>query len=182
MAPGLVGPRIRSLRLQRRLTLKAVADKAGITSSALSQIERNHSNPSVSSLKAIADALGTTIGHLIPSSPVSDRRVVRATERKRLSPRRGITYELLTPDLSGQIEFILSVYEPGATTGDETFAYPAEQCGVVLAGVADVTLYDTVHHLGAGDSIRFDCSVPHRIANPGRKELRCIWAIIPPTF
>ena len=38
------------------------------------------------------------------------------------------------------------------------------------------TLHDTVHRLGAGDSIRFDCSVPHRIANPGRRQLRCIWA------
>ena len=67
-------------------------------------------------------------------------------------------------------------------TGDEAFAYPGEQCGVVLTGVAEVTLYDTVHRLRAGDSIRFDCSVPHRIVNPGRRELRCIWAIIPPTF
>jgi len=54
----------------------------------------------------------------------------------------------------------VSVYAPGASTGDETF----------------VTLHDTVHRLGEGDSIRFDCSVPHRIANPGRRQLRCIWA------
>jgi transcriptional regulator with XRE-family HTH domain len=166
MVSGLVGARIRTLRLQRRLTLKDVADKAGITSSALSQIERNRSNPSLSSLKAISSSLGTTIGHLIPSSQVWDRLVVRATERKRLSPRREITYELLTPDLSGQVEFILSLYEPVATTGDEAFAYPGEQCGVVLNCVADITPYDTVHHLRAGDSIRFDCSVPHRIASP----------------
>jgi transcriptional regulator with XRE-family HTH domain len=181
MAAAL-GPRIRTLRLQRRLTLQEVADKAGITPSALSQIERNHSNPTLSSLKAIAAALGTTIGHLFPAPAASDRLVVRARERKRLSPRRGITYELLTPDLTGQIEFIVSVYAPGASTGDEAFAYPGEQCGVVLDGVADVTLHDTVHRLRAGDSIRFDCSVPHRIANPGKSQLRCIWAIIPPTF
>jgi transcriptional regulator with XRE-family HTH domain len=182
MAPGAVGPRIRSLRLQRRLTLQDVADKAGITPSALSQIERDHSNPTLGTLKAIATTLGTTIGHLFPTSAATNRVVVRARERKRLSPRRGITYELLTPDLSGQIEFIVSVYAPGASTGDEGFAYHAEQCGIVLQGVADVTLYDTVYRLRAGDSIRFDCSVPHRIVNPGRRQLRCIWAIIPPTF
>ena len=63
----------------------------------------------------------------------------------------------------------MSVYAPGVSTGDEAF-------GLVLAGVAEVMLHDTVHRLGAGDSIRFDCSVPHRIANPGRRQLRCIWA------
>ena len=182
MAPGALGSRIRSLRLRRRLTLKEIADKAGITPSALSQIERDRSNPTLGSLKAIASALGTTIGRLFPSSTSSGRVVVRAAERKRLSPRRGITYELLTPDLTGQIEFILSVYEPGASTGDDGFAYAAEQCGLVLEGVADVSLHDMVHHLRAGDSIRFDCSVPHRIINPGKRKLRCIWAIIPPTF
>jgi len=39
-----------------------------------------------------------------------------------------------------------------------------------------------VHRLRAGDSIRFDCSIPHRITNAGRGRLRCIWAISPPTF
>jgi transcriptional regulator with XRE-family HTH domain len=182
MATFALGRRIRALRVQRRLTLKDVADKAGITPSALSQIERDRSNPTLGSLKAIASALGTTIGQLFPASAAPDRAVVRPAERKRLSPRRGIVYELLTPDLAGQIEFILSTYEPRATTGDEGFAYPGEQCGLVLEGVAQVHLGDTVHTLAAGDSIRFDCSVPHRIVNAGRGRLKCIWAIIPPTF
>lgn len=107
---------------------------------------------------------------------------MRAHQRKRLSARRGITYALLTPDLSGQSEFIPSVYAPGASTRDEASAYPGEQCGIVLDGIAEVTLRDRVHRLRAGDSIRFDCSLPHRVANPGRRKLRCIWAIVPPTF
>jgi transcriptional regulator with XRE-family HTH domain len=177
-----VGPRVRALRGQRRLTLAALAAKVGITPSALSQIERNQASPTLGTLKAIASALGITIGQLFPTSAAPDRVVVRPAERKRLSPRRGITYELLTPDLAGQIEFILSVYERGASTGAEAFAYPAEQCGLVLEGVAEVHLGDRVHRLEAGDSIRFDCSIPHRVVNAGPGKLRCLWAISPPTF
>lgn len=177
-----VGPRVRALRTQRQLTLDGLAAKVGVTPSALSQIERDQASPTLGTLKAIASALGITIGQLFPSSTVADRVVVRPADRKRLSPRRGITYELLTPDLAGQIEFILSVYEPGASTGDEAFAYPAEQCGLVLDGVAQVHLSDAVYRLRAGDSIRFDCSIPHRIVNAGRGRLRCLWAISPPTF
>ena len=116
-----------------------------------------------------------------PEEPSEDG-VVRRGRHKRLSPRRGITYYLLTPDLTGQIEFILAIYEVGASSGEEFFAYPAEQCGLVLEGVADVHLGSVVHRLRAGDSIRFDCAIPHRIVNAGRRELRCIWAITPPTF
>lgn len=177
-----VGPRIRALRTQRQLTLESLAAKVGVTPSALSQIERNQASPTLGTLKAIASALGITIGQLFPSSAGPARIVVRPAHRKRLSPRRGITYELLTPDLAGQIEFILSVYEPGASTGDEAFAYPAEQCGLVLDGIAEIHLTDAVHRLQAGDSIRFDCSIPHRIVNAGRGRLRCLWAISPPTF
>ena len=177
-----LGERIRSARLARRLTLGRVAEKVGISVSALSQLERDQFNPTIATLKAIATTLDTTIGSLVADTSPLDRAVVRAGERKRLSPRRGITYQLLTPDLSGHIELILSEYEVGAGTGEEAFAYSAEQCGLVLQGVAQVHLGDTVHRLRAGDSIRFDCSIPHRIANAGRGRLRCLWAISPPTF
>lgn len=177
-----LGDRIRMARLNRRLTLGQVAEKVGVSVSALSQLERDQFNPTIATLKAIATTLDTTIGSLVAESSSLDRAVVRAAERKRLSPRRGITYQLLTPDLSGHIELILSEYEVGAGTGEEAFAYHAEQCGVVLQGVAMIHLGDTVHRLRAGDSIRFDCSIPHRIANAGRGRLRCLWAISPPTF
>lgn len=179
--PG-VGAQIRAIRTQRHLTLAALAEQVGITRSALSQIERNQANPTLGTLKNIASALGMTIGQFFPSPSAPVRVVVRAGERKRLSPRRGITYELLTPDLGGRIEFILGTYERGVTSGDEAFSYAAEQCGLVLQGSAEIQLADTAYRLEAGDSIRFDCSIPHRIVNTGRSKLQCLWAITPPTF
>jgi transcriptional regulator with XRE-family HTH domain len=177
-----IGVQIRARRTDRHLTLALLANEVGITRSALSQIERNQANPTLGTLKAIASALGITIGQLFPASPAAGRLVTRGHERKRLSPRRGITYELLTPDLGGRIEFILATYERGSSTGDAAFAYPAEQCGLVLRGLAEIHLRETAYRLEAGDSIRFDCSIPHRIVNVGRAKLRCLWAITPPTF
>ncbi len=183
MARGAsLGSRIRAARALRSLSLRELASKAGITPSALSQLERDQFNPTLSTLRAVAAGLGMTIGSLFAASSVPDRVVVRRSERKRLSPRRGITYDLLTPDLAGPVQFILSSYQVGASTGEEPFAYAAEQCGLVLKGTAEVHLGDAVHRLGMGDSIRFDCSIPHRIRNAGRGQLQCIWAIIPPTF
>jgi transcriptional regulator with XRE-family HTH domain len=177
-----VGKRLRAARLRRQLRLREVASKAGITASALSQLERDQFNPTVETLKSVATALSITIGSLFATTPAADRIVVHPDSRKLLSPRKGITYELLTHDLSGQIQFFISVYEAGAMSGEETFAYPAEQVGLMLQGIADVQLGDSVHRLRAGDSIRFDCSIPHRIVNIGRSRMRCLWAITPPSF
>lgn len=177
-----IGRRLRAARVHRRMTLRDVAAKAGISASALWQLEHDRLNPTVGTLKSVATALNITIGSLFATTPTADDLVVRAIHRKLLVPRHGITYQLLTPDLSGKIEFFISVYEEGATSGDETFAYPAEQCGLLLEGTADIQVGAETHRLHVGDSIRFECSLPHRIVNVGPGQMRCLWAITPPSF
>ena len=49
---------IRKLRLEKRETLKAVAEKVGISEGFLSQIENGARTPSVKVAKAIAGVLG----------------------------------------------------------------------------------------------------------------------------
>jgi mannose-6-phosphate isomerase-like protein (cupin superfamily) len=41
---------------------------------------------------------------------------------------------------------------------------------------------DEVHVLEAGDSIVFDCSMPHRVENHGRERLIQVSAITPPRY
>lgn len=101
-----VGKHVREARLRRSLTLREVAANAGITTSALSQLERDQSNPTLGTLKTLATALDITIGRLFTPATVPDRVVGRPAEQKRLSPRQGIACHFLTPDLAGQIEFI----------------------------------------------------------------------------
>ena len=53
-----IGEQLRELRQVKNLTLREVADKAGISVSYLSQLERNQSRLPIGVLKKIADALG----------------------------------------------------------------------------------------------------------------------------
>lgn len=177
-----LGQQIRQVRKTRGLTLQQVARKVGLTPGAISLIEHGRSNPSVGTLKRIADALGITVGSLFDSAPPVDSPVVRAGQRKVLRSGNGITYQLLTPDTSGRVEFILSEYQVGATTGDLRYAHAGEECGLVLQGRLEIQIGPETYILKAGDSIRFDCSIPHRLTNVGKTTLRCIWAVSPPSF
>ena len=57
-----VGGRIRLQRMSRGLSVRALAQNAGITAGALSQIENGRNSPTVTTLKKVLGALGLTLG------------------------------------------------------------------------------------------------------------------------
>ena len=59
-----LGARIRALRQTRRLTLRAVSERAGVTESFLSQVERDVTSPSIATVGRIARALDLSIAQL----------------------------------------------------------------------------------------------------------------------
>lgn len=56
-----IGSRLGDLRKRKKMTLDELASKSGVSKSILSQIERNISNPTVSTMLRIADALEETL-------------------------------------------------------------------------------------------------------------------------
>jgi DNA-binding NtrC family response regulator len=64
----LIGAKIRTLRKERALTLKQLANKTGLSVSLISQIELGKSAASVSTLHKLSAALGVGIGYLFDGS------------------------------------------------------------------------------------------------------------------
>ncbi|HWI95663.1 MAG TPA: helix-turn-helix transcriptional regulator [Solirubrobacterales bacterium] len=60
-----LGKAIREFREERGMTQEALAQEAGVTVGHMSMIERGHSNPTWSTVKAIADALGRRMVDLV---------------------------------------------------------------------------------------------------------------------
>lgn len=192
-----LGISIRELRLKKGLKIVDVAKATGLTSSLISQVERNIIAPSIETLKKIATALDTTVGAFFTNSQISENNnstvsnnkkttrlspVVHPHERKILSPGKGVTFYLLNPDLSGPIEFIYNVYEPGANTGLRQYSHPGFECGLILKGELLITIEDETYLLKEGDSITFDSQRPHSKSNLGKEPCICVWANTPPYF
>ncbi|MBI5425753.1 MAG: helix-turn-helix transcriptional regulator [Opitutae bacterium] len=75
--PTIVGNRIKSLRIEKGLTLPGLAEKANLSKGLLYQIETSEdANPSLETLNKIAKALGVTIALLLDKAPVKARRLV----------------------------------------------------------------------------------------------------------
>jgi len=181
-----IGEKIRLLRKSRQVTLKDLAEQTSLSIGYLSQVERNLSSPSVNVLRDIAIALGVNISWFFEAPDKSqtgeERFIVRKANRRRLRFRSGITDSLLTPDLNGQIELLLSRFEPGASSGDEPYTHTGEEAGVVMAGELELWIGGESFLLSEGDSFNFPSSAPHRYRNPGKTESVVIWSITPPSY
>ncbi len=182
---GAIGAQIRELRKVKAMTLQQVADAAGISVGYLSQIERNQSQLPIAVLKRISDTLGVHMNwffHATPDVPVEERDiVVRAHNRRRLTfTGLGIAEELLSPNLSGPLELLLSTIEPGADSGD--YSHDGAEAGLVIEGRLDLWVGDSFFQLEAGDSFSFKSTETHRCANSGDVPARIVWAITPPHY
>lgn len=187
-----LGRSIRALRLRRGLTLQAVAGAARVSQSLISQVERGLASPSISTLRRIAGALNVPIAALFLGSGeastgetdrIGRRLVVHRHERKGLRvSRSSVVYELLTPDLNRQIEFLWIEYGPGDATPPDPMSHPGEENAVCLEGSVVVTIDGQEFALDEGDSISFDSSRPHRVENRTDARAVLISAITPPAF
>jgi transcriptional regulator with XRE-family HTH domain len=180
-----VGPDIKDLRKARGLTLQTLASRCGLSVGHLSEVERGVATPSVKALHEIAAGLGVTIGWFFQNdaAPAAERdMVVRAGARRRLRYGTGVTDELLSPNLRGPLEMILSRFAPGATSGAEPYQHRGDEAGLVVEGVLELFVGDKRFLLREGDSFAFPSTTPHRYRNPGDREAVVVWAITPPTY
>jgi transcriptional regulator with XRE-family HTH domain len=188
-----LGDKLKTARLKKKITLKELSEKSKVSTSQLSQVERNVSIPTVTNLMKIAEALNTNIGDLVPqqeedSQPSSPKRlakrppvgVVRKGERKKILLPTGSSYELLSPDLQHKLEFIYIYHPVGKTT--KIPSHEGEECGLVLEGTYKGIIGGQETILEPGDSIYYDSTIPHTWEAIGDKDVKAIWVITPPSF
>jgi transcriptional regulator with XRE-family HTH domain len=177
-----IGEGIRRERLRRGLTLAQLATQVNLTVSALSQIERSASDPSISSLRRIASAFGIPMFQFLVGT---DRRdiVVRRNQRTRMTfAGRDIEYELVSPDTIGEFEVLGLTLTAGGTTGPTAISHMSEECSLVLRGHVLAEVAGRTYELDAGDSIKIHRELPHRFVNQSSAEAELIIIISPPTF
>ena len=192
-----MGEHLRQARQQRGLTLRELAQRLGVSPSMISQIETGRASPSVSTLYALATELGVSLDDLLfndrrtpvapaaqdgpgaPSTPVGSL-LQRADNRKRIRLASGVVWERLTALSEPDTEFLLVTYEVGgASSPEHEFQrHAGHEWGFVLEGTLEVRIGFDEYVLEPGDSISFDSTTPHRLANIGQVPVHGIWFVL----
>lgn len=180
-----VGARVRALRERHRLSLRGLSRRTAIAVSFLSALERGRNSVSVATLKAILDALGTTLGEFFSGDPPRPAQVVfRRRELAEIwGQKKGISFREVAAGRSGRaLQLLVERYAPRADTGPDGYRHEAEEAGVVLKGTLELTVDGEAHVLRPGDAFYFDARRPHRFRNVGRGAAEAISVNSPPSF
>jgi transcriptional regulator with XRE-family HTH domain len=164
-----LGARIRALRRERRLTLKALGRLAGLSHPFLSQVERGLARPSVESMTRIATVLEVPVAELWAPPRAAER--VRLLRRDEGAPDR---YGFRT--IPG--DPVLREWSARDRRWPERYEVLGGAVALYVArGAIDVDLDGEVLELSEGDTLRFDGAVPHRLRRSGGSNTRALMIV-----
>lgn len=156
-------------------------------------IEQNKTSPSVASLKSLLDALPMTLSEFFVAVEREGppKHFYSGAEFTELAPAAqglnglsagGISLRQLGDASRHSLQVLYETYPPGADTGPELLGHEAEEAGVVISGIIEVTVDGQVRVLNPGDGYLFDSRLPHRFRNIGDKACVVVSACTPPSF
>ncbi|MGC5031314.1 cupin domain-containing protein [Micromonospora sp. DT229] len=176
----MLGDRLRDLRQQHSLTLRQLATAAEVSPALLSQIENGATDPSLATLRKLAQVFDTSIAELFSEPEAPAVHLSRAGTRSRLTAPPGqITYERLTPG-RGDLEVLQAYLAPGDASSAEPWAHPSTECAIVIAGEVVAEIGGEKHLLAAGEAVTFDSRLAHLYRNASDEPAHLIIAVTPP--
>jgi transcriptional regulator with XRE-family HTH domain len=188
-----IGDRLRAARTARKLSLRGLADRLGVSPSLISQVERGIARPSVNTLYAMARELDVSLDELlfVDAREVPARTpdallepvpapVQRAHDRSSIRLASGVVWERLTTESLPYVDFLHVTYEVGGASSPEREfqRHGGREWGYILSGTLRITVGFDEYVLGPGDAITLDSTIPHRLANDGPEPVHAVWFVL----
>ena len=182
LARRQLGGAIRRRRHAASLTLATVSERAGISVSMLSQVERGLLDPSLDTLRNIADALGTAPFRLLAEEASPTAVVRRAQRRTRSDETAELRTQLASPSSEGAFEVAIWELRAHSAKLGTPRAQPGEEAALLLQGRALLEIDDERIELAEGDCVTFDPRKPYRMTALGDEPVVCVGIVCPPAL
>ena len=172
-----LGNRLSSLRKRKNMTLDDLSAKSGVSKSILSQIERDLSNPTVTTISRIADALGEKLSDFFSKIEVEEESSIESSkETPSITSKDG----LCKLSILGAGEtvnwlqwYILEMKPKGilisGSHGPKTF-----ENLTVIDGQIEVTCGESKEKLSKGDTFRFQSNRDHTLKNNSKQKAQVL--------
>ena len=171
-----LGTILRKHRKEKKLTLKAVAEGAGISEGFMSQIENNVNAPSLETLINICNAIGINAGDVLNQVEKQEKLVlIRKSEWDDVDlPHSGfVTRRFFSPENRTIIDSSILVIEPGKSIPVRKNIKNSQEVLCVLKGTVELIHGEQTLQLREGDSVHY-WSIPEKQMITNRNTMRSV--------
>jgi transcriptional regulator with XRE-family HTH domain len=176
-----IGPKLRGLRMKKKMGLVELGRHTGLSPAMLSKIERGRVFPTLPTLLRIALVFGVGLDYVFMGArekPVVG--VVRRRERMRFPEKQGgrePAYQFESLDYTAverRLSAYLAEFPPTAPEKVRVHHHDGGEFIFVLRGTLAVRVGDAEHVLEADDSMYFDSSAPHGYRRLGSRSCSAV--------
>ncbi len=153
-----IGPMIRRLRKEQKLTLKTVSARAGISEGFLSQVENNVNSPSVDTLIKICNAMDLNAGDVLKLAENQQRlNVIRKIDLDDVEmPRSGfVTRRFVSPENRTVVDSAVLLIAPGKSIPIRKNIKSGQEMLCILRGTLELVHGDKTVILEEGDMAHY---------------------------
>ena len=175
-----IGNKLKELRVLKGLTQEELADRSELSKGFISQLERNLTSPSITTLMDILQCLGTSIGEFFNEAP--DEQIVFGKQDYFVKEDTKYKNEIkwIIPNAQkNTIEPIYLTLQAGGSTCPDT-PHEGEEFGYVLQGAVSIHLGNKTYKAKKGESFYYTADKTHFLSSKNGATL--IWVSSPPSF
>jgi transcriptional regulator with XRE-family HTH domain len=166
-----LGLRLKTLRLQKGLTLRELARQAGCSPSFISQLELNQASPTISNFEKICDALKMSLVDVLRDEPHLQQPIVVPlhSEDHPLAMRwkRAWLRHLLPQDKPNPFTALQLTLDVGGETPPRSSRRSINELAVLLKGSVELSMGGKTFAMEANSAIYFDLGISHQWRNVG---------------
>jgi transcriptional regulator with XRE-family HTH domain len=157
-----IGAKIRMIRKRKQITIAQMCEATGLSKGFVSNVENNHTSPSINTLQTIANFLEIPLPYLLLEKE-EHMRIVKKNERAH-STHHSLKVEHIA-SFDG-LRMMMVEFLPGESMG-EANAHEGKETHLVLKGKVLAEQGEDSFILEEGDSFSWNACVPHFVKNIG---------------
>jgi transcriptional regulator with XRE-family HTH domain len=161
-----LGNRLRELRRQQGFSLRALAEKSGLSANTLSLIENGKTSPSVATLQQIALALNIPITAFFETRVNRDPVIHTRKDQRVGTPFTYGTLEELGDLGADTLQPFVVTFHPRTDSGPQPLTHTGSEFIYCLSGRVVYNVLGEEYTLEPGDTLLFSSKLPHTWYNP----------------
>ena len=172
-----LGNRLSSLRKRKNMTLDDLSAKSGVSKSILSQIERDLSNPTVTTISRISEALGEKLSDFFSKIEVEEENSVESSkETPSITSKDGLCELniLGAGETVNWLQWYILEMKPKGVLDSSSHGPKTFENLTVIDGQIEVSCGESKEKLSKGDTFRFQSNRDHTIKNVSKQKAKVL--------